>query len=152
VSGGAAAVAALQEALGAENAAIYGYGMAGAYLSGTRRQAATAFWNEHRTAADTLAAMLRARGAQPAAADAIYKMPFAVHDGGQAVALAIYLEDGVTAGYLGLVAAPPAGLREFGAVAMQASAVRAVYWRGSAEAFPGLPTRPGVPTATPTLR
>jgi hypothetical protein len=138
-AGGAAAVAALQAALGAENAAIFGYGVAGAYMSGVQRGAATAFWNEHRTAADTLAAMVRARGAQPAAADAFYKMPFAVHDAGEAVALALFIEDGVTTAYLGLVAAGPAGLREFGAVAMQACAVRAVYWRGSAEAFPGLP-------------
>jgi hypothetical protein len=140
VSGGGAAVGALQGALAAQNAAIFGYGVAGAYLSGTQRSTATAFWNDHRSAGDTLAAMLRARGAQPAAAEASYKMPFAVHDRDQAVALALYLEDGVTAAYLGLVgAASQASLRAFGAEAMQTASVRATYWRGSALAFPGLP-------------
>ncbi|MGH3155220.1 MAG: ferritin-like domain-containing protein, partial [Streptosporangiaceae bacterium] len=131
---------ALQEALAAQNAAIFGYGVAGAYMSGAQQSTATTFWNDHRSAGDTLAAMLRARGAPPAAAQASYKMPFAVHDRGQAVALALYLEDGVTAAYLGLVgAAGQASLRAFGAEAMQAAAVRATYWRGSALAFPGLP-------------
>ena len=135
-----AAVVALQGALAAENAAIFGYGVAGAYMSGAQQSTATAFWNAHRSAGDTLAGLLRARGAQPAAADASYKLPFTVRDRSQAVALAIYLEDGVTAAYLGVVGATSqTGLREFGAEAMQASAVRATHWRGSAPAFPGLP-------------
>jgi hypothetical protein len=136
----AAAVAALQGALAAENAAIFGYGVAGAYMSGAQRGTATAFWNAHRSAGDSLAGLLRARGAQPAAADASYKLPFTVRDQSQAVALAVYLEDGVTAAYLGVVGATAQmGLREFAATAMQASAVRAAHWRGSSMTFPGLP-------------
>jgi hypothetical protein len=139
----AAAVAALQSALAAENAAIFGYGVAGAYMSGAQRRTATAFWNEHRTAGDTLAGLLRARGAQPTAADASYKLPFGVRGRGQAVALAVYLEDGVTAAYLGVVGATTqTTLREFAATAMQVSAVRAAHWRGSSLAFPGLPSSP----------
>lgn len=136
---GAAAVAALQRALAAQNAAIFGYGVAGAHLSGKRQATATAFWNDHRSAADTLTAMLQARGAQPAAADAAYKMPFPVRDARQAAALAAFLEDGVTAAYLGLVGAGDAALRRFGALAMQDCAVRAAFWRGSSQAFPGFP-------------
>lgn len=138
-AGAAAQVAALQHALAAENAAIFGYGVAGAYLAGTRRATATAFWNDHRAAADTLTAMLRARGAQPAAADAAYKMPFPVRDAHQAAALAAFLEDGVTAAYLGVVGAGDARLRRFGGLAMQECAVRAAAWRGSSQAFPGFP-------------
>ena len=104
-----AATAALQDALAAENAAIFGYGVAGAHLTGARRAAATAFWNDHRQARDTLAAVLRARGQQPGAADTAYKLPFGVHDAAGAVSLAVVLEDGVTAAYLGLVG--PATLR-----------------------------------------
>jgi hypothetical protein len=129
----------LQGALAAENAAIFGYGMAGAFMTGTQQSTATTFWNEHRSAADTLSSMLRALGAQPVAADAAYKMPFAVHDGHEAVALAIFLEDGVTTAYLGLVAAGDAGLRGFAARAMQDAAVRAALWRRSSLAFPGFP-------------
>ncbi len=133
-----AATAALQGALAAENAAIFGYGVAGAYLAGARRAAATAFWNDHREARDRLAALLRARGQQPAAAADAYKLPFGVHDAAGAVSLAVVLEDGVTAAYLGLVGAGDPGLRVFGARAMQDSAVRAAFWRGSAVAFPGV--------------
>jgi len=143
--GAAAATAgtdALQSVLAAENAAIFGYGVAGAYLAGARQGTATAFWNDHRSASDTLAAMLRARGTQPVAADDAYKMPFPVHTSGEAVALATFLEDGVTTAYLGLVAAGDAGLRRFGARAMQDCAVRAAFWRGSSLAFPGFPGFP----------
>lgn len=138
----ASAAGALQEALAAEDAAIFGYGVAGAYLSGAQRATATTCWADHRSARDTLAAMLRALGVQPAAADAVYKLPFAVTGARQAVALAVFLEDGVTAAYLGLVADGRAGLREFGARAMQACAVRAAAWRGSTVAFPGFPAGP----------
>ncbi len=133
-----AVTAGLQDALAAENAAIFGYGVAGAYLTGARQATATVFWNDHREARDRLAALLRARGQPPAAADDAYKLPFRVHDAAGAVSLAIFLEDGVTTAYLGLVGAGDAGLRTFGARAMQDSAVRAAFWRGSAVAFPGI--------------
>jgi len=136
----------LQGALAAENAAIFGYGVAGARLTGRQRATATAYWNQHRSARDTLAGVLRARGEQPAAADDVYKLPFGVHTAAEAVSLAIFLENGVTAAYLGLVGAADAGLRAFGARAMQDAAVRAASWRGSTVAFPGIPgDRPSPP-------
>lgn len=138
-AGSPAGVAALQRALAAENAAVFGYGVAGAHLTGKHQATATAFWNDHRSAADTLAAMLLARGARPAAADATYKLPFPVRDARQAAALAAFLEDGVTAAYLGLVGAGDAALRRFGGLSMQDCAVRAAVWRGSGQAFPGFP-------------
>ena len=137
--GDAAENAALQRALAAENAAIFGYGVAGAHLAGRRRAAATAYWNGHRSARDTLAGLLRARGERPAAAADAYRLPFGVHTSAEAVSLAVVLEDGVTAAYLGLVGAADAGLRTFAARAMQDAAIRAAFWRGSAVAFPGMP-------------
>jgi len=56
------------------------------------------------------------------------------------MALAAYLEDGVTRAYLGLVAVSDQRLRTFGALAMQSSAERAAFWRGRTQAFPGLGT------------
>ena len=135
----AAGNAALQGALAAENAATFGYGVAGAYLIGRQRGTATAYWNEHRSARDTLAGLLRARGEQPTAADDVYKLPFGVHTATEAVSLAIFLENGVTAAYLGLVGAGNARLRALGARAMQDAAIRATSWRGSTVAFPGMP-------------
>jgi hypothetical protein len=84
--------------------------------------------------------LLDARGRQPAAADDAYRLPFGVRRSAEAVSLAIFLEYGVTTAYLGLVGTGDAGLRAFGARAMQGSAVRAAFWRGSSVAFPGLPS------------
>ena len=132
------ATAALQAALAAENAAIFGYGVAGAHLSGSRQSAATQDWTGHQQARDALAGMISALGATPGAAQAFYQLPFAVTSAATAAALAAYLEDGVTRAYLGLVAVSSATLRTFGATAMQAAAQRAAFWRGSTQAFPGL--------------
>jgi hypothetical protein len=129
---------AMQAALAAENAAIFGYGVAGAHLSGARKTAAEQDWTGHNEARDTLTTMISALGATPAAAQAYYRLPFAVHNATTATALAAYLEDGVTRAYLGLVAVTGEKWRTFGALAMQTSAQRAAFWRGTTQAFPGL--------------
>jgi hypothetical protein len=135
-------VPALQAALAAEDAAIFGYGVAGAHLSGSRLAAAEQDWTAHNQARDTLATMISALGAVPVAAAAFYQLPFAVHDATSAMTLAAYLEDGVTRAYLGIVAVSDPRLRAFGALAMQPPAQRAAYWRGSTQAFPGLAPAP----------
>jgi hypothetical protein len=131
------AVAALQAALAAENAAAYGYGVVGAHLSRARRAAAARDWVAHQNARDTLTVMLAGRAAPPAAAAAAYRLPFAVRGAAAAVSLAAYLEDRVTAAYLGLAGLGDPALREFGARAVRAAALRAAAWRGSTLAFPG---------------
>ena len=131
-------MSALQAALAAENAAIFGYGVVGAHLTGRGQAAAARDWNGHNQARDTLAAMISGLGATPVASQGLYRLPFLVHDAASAKALAAYLEDGVTRAYLGLVAVSDARLRNFGALAMQGAAGRAAFWRGSTQAFPGL--------------
>jgi Domain of unknown function (DUF4439) len=146
-TGARSAVAALQGALAAENSAVYGYGVAGAHLTGTRRAAAVRNWVAHQNARDALTAMLAARGAEPAASAAAYTLPFGVHGPATAVALATVLEDRVSAAYLGLVGLADPALRAFGAQGVRIAALRAAAWRGSTLAFPGLdvpaPRRPG---------
>jgi Domain of unknown function (DUF4439) len=137
-SGSGSAVQALQAALAAEDAAIFGYGVAGAHLSGNRKSAAEQDWTGHNEARDTLTAMISALGATPAAGQAFYRLPFQVNDAAGAAKLAAYLEEGVTRAYLGMVAVNDQRLRTFGALAMQSSAERAAFWRGTTEAFPGL--------------
>ena len=134
----AGSVPALQAALAAEDAAIFGYGVAGAHLSGSSQSAAEQDWTRHNKTRDTLAAMISALAATPVAALPFYQLPFAVHDPASAAALAAYLEDGVTRAYLGVVAVSDRQLRTFGALAMQVCAQRAAFWRGSTQAFPGL--------------
>jgi Domain of unknown function (DUF4439) len=136
---GSAPVSALQAALAAEHAAVFGYGVAGANLTGNARSRATADWVAHQVARDTLESMLRARGAQPVAAAVGYQLPVTVRTPADAAALAVILEDRVATAYLGLVAVSGAALRRFGALQVQAAALRAAAWRGSTVAFPGLP-------------
>ena len=134
----AAAVGALQAALAAEHAAVYGYGVAGAHLSGARQKAAEQDWQLHEASRDALAAMITALGAQPVAAAAAYRLPFPVNSGRAAVSLAAFLEDRVATAYLGVVALSETRLRLFGARALESAALRAAGWRGRTLAFPGL--------------
>jgi hypothetical protein len=136
---GANEIAALQGALAAEHAAVYGYGVVGAMLAGRLESEARACWLAHQEARDTLEAMLVKLGATPAAASPAYRLPFAVTGAASAVRLAVVLEDGVVRAYLGIVAVTDPTLRSFGALAMQPPANRAVGWRGSTVAFPGMP-------------
>jgi hypothetical protein len=140
-------VPALQAALAAEHTAVYGYGIAGALLTGGDQAAAVADWRTHEQARDTLEAMIVKLGATPVAASPAYALPFAVNDARSARRLAAALEDGVTQAYLGLVAVSDTTLRTFGALAMQPPAQRAAAWRGSTVAFPGM--RDLCPAANP---
>lgn len=137
----ASEIAALQAALAAEHAAVYGYGVVGALLANGLQSRARACWLAHQEARDTLEAMLMKLGATPVAASPAYRLPFTVTGGSSAARLAVVLEDGVVQAYLGVVAVQDATLRSFGALAMQPPANRAVVWRGSTVAFPGMPTR-----------
>jgi hypothetical protein len=137
----AAAVAALQSALAAEHSACYGYGVVGAHLAvgSTALTAAGTDWIAHQQARDQLMTMISARGGQPAAAAVAYELPFPVTSAATAAQLAATIEDRVAQAYLGLVAQPELDLRTFGADLVRVSALRAESWRGSTQAFPGMP-------------
>ncbi len=130
--------AALQSALAAENAAIYGYGVAGAQLGTTARNLALRNWTQHQMARDRLEAILTSLGVKPVAAQPAYRLPFPVHGTGAAISLAGYLENQVASAYLGIVALDDPRLRAWGAGQAQACALRATTWLGRTAAFPGL--------------
>jgi len=134
------AIAALQKALAAEQAATYGYGVVGARLpQGSAQQAAaTTDWVAHMRASDRLSALITARGATPVPAAVAYELPGPVQTVAAAKALAAMLEDRVAEAYLAVVALSARSLRSFGAEQVRAAALRAQAWRGSVEAFPGL--------------
>jgi hypothetical protein len=140
VTASGAAIAALQDALAAEHAAVYGYGIVGAVLTAADQDEARTNWTAHLVARDTLVTMLAKLGATPVAASPAYKLPFAVTGEKSAARLAAILENGVTRAYLGLVAVSDSALRTFAAQAMQTSANRALAWSGTTLAFPGMPT------------
>ena len=132
-------LAALQATLAAEQAACYGYGVVGAHLAGHQRQAARTGWVTHEVARDQLTAMISRLGAAPVPAAVAYALPGPVQSAKQARALAATLEERVTQAYIALVAVTDVSIREFGARQARSAALRAAAWRGSTEAFPGLP-------------
>ncbi len=133
-------VSALQAALAAEHAAVYGYGVVGAMTSGSARADARADWLAHQIARDNLESMLTTLGATPVAASPAYQLPFAVTGNASSAKLATVLEEGVTRAYLGVVAVDHPALRSFGAKGMQTAANRSLAWSGSTAAFPGMPS------------
>ncbi|WP_051939926.1 ferritin-like domain-containing protein [Phaeacidiphilus oryzae] len=132
-------LSALQAALAAEQAAVYGYGVVGAHLGGPARGRATDAYQAHRTQRDALARRISAAGATPTPAAPAYGLPFAVNDPASATRLAVVLEERLADVYANAVQAFPAGQdRAEAAAALRDAAVRAVRWRGSSVPFPGL--------------
>ncbi|MGP4014091.1 ferritin-like domain-containing protein [Streptomyces sp. 4N124] len=142
---------ALQAALAAEHAAVYGYGVVGGRIDEGRRTEARAAYDAHRARRDALARAVRDLGGTPVAAAAGYALPFAVPDSTAAVRLAAELEDRVAGVYSDLVRATDGERRRTAAEALREAAVRAVRWRGESVAFPGLAERTtATASATPT--
>jgi hypothetical protein len=134
-------LAALQKALAAEHAAVYGYGVVGGRIREDRRAEARAAYDAHRARRDALARAVRGLGGTPVAAAAAYALPFPVPDSAAAVRLAADLEDRVAGVYSDVVRATGGGRRSTAAEALREAAVRAVRWRGESVAFPGLAER-----------
>jgi len=141
-------LAALQKALAAEHAAVYGYGVVGGRIREGRRAEARAAYDAHRARRDALARAVRDLGERPAPAAAAYALPFPVPDPAAAVRLAADLEDRVAGVYSDVVRATGGERRGTAAEALREAAVRAVRWRGESVAFPGLAER--ATTASPS--
>ncbi|CAL9422260.1 DUF4439 domain-containing protein [Streptomyces pilosus] len=140
---------ALQAALAAEHAAVYGYGVVGGRVGKERRSEARAAYDAHRARRDALVRAVRDTGGAPVAAAAGYALPFPVPDAAAAVRLAAELEGRVAGVYADLVRASSGERRRGAAEAMREAAVRAVRWSGESVAFPGLAERGGTASGTP---
>ena len=138
--------AALGEALAAEHAAVWGYGVVGTALGPEARPVAAASEAAHRDVRDQLVTLLAGRNAETPRAEGGYELPFPVLSEVDAAALAVVLEQGVEAAWVRVLdQAAERSTREFAAGALTAAEVRAVSWRSTAgqtpvtSAFPGLP-------------
>ncbi|MEU9733959.1 ferritin-like domain-containing protein [Streptomyces sp. NPDC048002] len=148
----AAELTALQAALAAEHAAVYGYGVVGGAIREGRRDEARGGYDAHRARRDALVREVLDLGGEPVAAEAGYALPFAVPDSDAAARLAAEVEDRVAGVYSDVVRATTGERRRTAAGALREAAVRAVRWRGESVAFPGLAERAatGSASATPT--
>ncbi|MFE0176745.1 ferritin-like domain-containing protein [Streptomyces sp. NPDC059002] len=132
---------AVQAALAAEHAAVYGYGVVGGRVGEERRDEARTAYDAHRARRDELQRAVRDLGGEPQPADPAYALPFPVPDSASAVRLATEIEERVAGVYSDLVRASSGTRRGTAALALREAAVRAARWRGGSVAFPGLAER-----------
>ncbi|MCW2701758.1 MAG: uncharacterized protein JWQ45_3293 [Blastococcus sp.] len=137
---------ALQTALAAAHAAVWGYGVVGAALGAEGRAPTAAAEAAHRDVRDRLTALLEDRDAEPVGAQGGYALPFPVLSAVDAAALAVVLEDGASAAWVRVLdQAAERSTRELAVGVLSGAEVRAVAWRSAAgrttvtSALPGLP-------------
>ncbi|MGH3781611.1 MAG: ferritin-like domain-containing protein [Pseudonocardiaceae bacterium] len=140
-------VEALQGALAAEHAAVWVYGLVGAFvpdaLNGRLNEAATA----HQARRDATERILINAGAPPVPPEPGYLTPEPVTDAASALRLAITAETDAAAAWRSVVERSPADadLRGTALEALTEAAVRATRWRATAGAIPLTVPFPGAP-------
>ncbi|MGH3898678.1 MAG: ferritin-like domain-containing protein [Pseudonocardiaceae bacterium] len=140
-------VDALQAALAAEHAAVWAYGLAGAFvadeLAGKLDEAAVA----HQARRDATERTLIDAGARPVPAEPGYLSPGPVTDAASALRLVITAETDAAAAWRSVVERSPAdpGLRGAALDALTRAAVRATRWRATAGITPATVPFPGAP-------
>jgi hypothetical protein len=137
-------VAALTAAVATEHQVVYGYGVAGAHLSGPARAVARAALAAHQLRRDRLAQLLTSERITAPLPAVAYALPFPVMDAASARRLCAELETACTGAAWDLVAAAAASTpaRALGVDWLGDAATRAAYW-GDGSAAPSLPGRPG---------
>jgi Domain of unknown function (DUF4439) len=123
-------VQALQTALAAEHAVIWGYALVGARVEPALRAQVQAADAAHRDRRDTTAALVRRLGGDPVPTSSTYTLPFRVADRPAALRLAVHLEEGGASAWRYVVAATgDRTLRRAAIAALTDAAVRATRWR-----------------------
>ncbi|HEV7188345.1 MAG TPA: ferritin-like domain-containing protein [Blastococcus sp.] len=138
--------AALSDALAAEHAAVWGYGVVGAALGANARKQAEDAEAAHRTVRDQVSALLAGRKADVVDARGAYALPFPVLSAVDAAALGVVLEEGVAKAWVRVLdQAATRSTRELAVAALSAAEVRAVSWRVAAGKTPVTTPFPGLP-------
>lgn len=138
---------AIQKALSAEQAAIWIYGLATAYLPAEYGNALRDGTAEHVQRRDLCEQALTAAGVTPADPEPAYVPPTPVTDAPSAMAVIATAEGDATSAWLGVVgAAGEPGLRTLAGEALIATVRRATPWRVEAGTKPPVPALPGIAT------
>lgn len=137
---------ALQEALAAEHAVVWGYGVVGAAVADDLLDPVQTAEQVHRARRGDAAALLRAMDAAPVEPEASYELPFDVADSPSALRLAVELESGCAAAWRYVLGQTDAAeLRATALAALTACAVQATRWRRAAGISPATVAFPGLP-------
>jgi hypothetical protein len=150
-----ALLAALQQLLTNEHAAVYGYGIVGAHLIRAEETSASAAFAAHENRRDAIIRLLRDNGAEPVAALPAYRPRAAVVDRRTAVLLAIALEEDCAAACTPVLSATSdATIRRTAISWLTDMAVRDQLWRATlgptsiatTPPLPGLKAPPPAPS------
>jgi Domain of unknown function (DUF4439) len=141
------ALDAPQAALAAEHAAVWVYGLAGAFVPDGLASQLSEAGVEHRARRDATERMLIDAGAQPVPAEPGYLLPEPVTDTASALRLAITAETDAAAAWCSVVERGPTDpvWRAAAVEALSRATVRAVRWRATAGITPPTVPFPGMP-------
>jgi hypothetical protein len=151
VSGGPAriddaAVAALQDVLAAEHAALWSYALAVAFLGSDQLAPARTDAAAHRELRAAVEVTLTQVGQRPVSAQPAYATPQPVVDAPSAAGLLVTAETDSAAAWRSLLErAADRGLRRAGLDALTDTAARCARWRAAVGATPAVPVFPGRP-------
>ena len=146
-SGPQVPVGALQDALGAEHAAVWVYGLVGAFLPDALSRRLDEAGIAHQARRDATQRILIDAGATPVPPEPGYLTPEPVTDAASALRLAITAETDAAAAWRSVIERSPADadLRGTALEALTDGAVRATRWRATAGAAPLTVPFPGAP-------
>ncbi|MCW3844902.1 ferritin-like domain-containing protein [Micromonospora yasonensis] len=136
---------ALAEALTAEYAAIWAYGVIGVHLAEGARQAARSAEAAHRTRRDALILQLSGGGGQVPADRAGYALPYPVTDRTSALKLAVEIEERTAGHWRAALPHTTGADRNRALAALTDCALRATRWRRTAGVTPITVPFPGRP-------
>ena len=94
-------------------------------------------YREHRRSRDQLTALIRARGADPVAAEVAYALPESMGTTAELNDAALQVERRIAATFGQLVENTTGAERRWALVALDRAAVRQLEFRGTPEMFPG---------------
>lgn len=140
------AAAALQNAVGAEHAALWSYALALAFLPDTQTRQARLDELAHTTLRDAVTQTLSQLGRKPETAQPAYAVPRPVTDGASATALVVAAENDCLVAWRAVVErTTDQGLRHAALKALTEATLRSARWRAVARLPPAIPTFPGQP-------
>jgi Domain of unknown function (DUF4439) len=133
------------DALAAEHAAIFAYGVIGGRLDGDEADAARTAEAAHRSRRDALLLRLAERGEVAPVAAASYALPFPVAGADDARRLATLVEERVGGVWRAVLPAADRADRAEALDALVDAAIRATGWRRATGVEPGTVAFPGAP-------
>lgn len=141
-----AAVAALQDVLATEHAALWSYALAVAFLGPDRTADARTDAAAHRELRGAVEATLTQVGQRPVAAQPAYATPQPVTDAPSAATLLVTAETDAAAAWRSVLErGTDRGLRRAGLDALTDTTARCARWRAAVGAVPAVPVFPGRP-------